>query len=619
MALGIIAAAILHTVSSELLPVTVAYLADNMLDPSRRHLIIGAMFGGLGLTTVAAFVVIWRSPDKNADGVMWLARLLAPLLVLPIAVGLLRHDLADDHTEAIMLALFVIALDRLMRTSLAAWDEHPVSAVRRALAGPLAIVSNRKAMVGLVIALAVGHAIYMSTYAIFAHQRFATYGYDLGQYDNIFTSTLHGRWLAVTTLGWPQNWGELNGHADFGTFYMLPIYALHPRATTLLAMQATVVASAAIPLYLFARNRLALHLAIIFPIAWLLYAPLHGAQLYDIHMQPFGASWAMWAIWAVDARHWKRYWLFYTLAILCREDVSIGLATFGTFMFFTQWRVRTGIASAVVATLYFLVLRFGLMHNQGFADTFKLLYPPGESGFGAVIKTLISNPAFTLKSLITWEKARYLCQILAPLVFLPLRRPLVWLLLVPGFILTLISTAYLPTVQISFQYVCNWATYSFIGAAIVLAAYPDAPDGKQRRGAAVFTLMVASILSSVQWGAYSPHPTTHGGFSDVPFQAPSEADKQRELDLQEVMHKVPEPAAVCVADRLQAHVTWHVETWTLRDGLFDCEYLLFSNLPGDLGNDRGQAAIASGQFEIVERKGGVVLAKKKAPQQPPAP
>lgn len=69
----------------------------------------------------------------------------------------------------------------------------------------------------------------MSLYAVWSHQRFGTFGYDLGQYDSIFANTLAGRPLHVPALGWDYAWGELiNGHADLGTFYMLPIYALYP-------------------------------------------------------------------------------------------------------------------------------------------------------------------------------------------------------------------------------------------------------------------------------------------------------------------------------------------------------------------------------------------------------
>ena len=38
-------------------------------------------------------------------------------------------------------------------------------------------------------------------------------------------------------------------------------------------------------------------------------------------------------------------------------------------------------------------------------------------------------------------------------------------------------------------------------------------------------------------------------------------------DLQELMKSVPQTVSLCASDRLQPHVTWHLDTWTLKDTL----------------------------------------------------
>ncbi len=614
LSLGIISAAIMHSIASELAPVDIAYFTENLLLPERRRLILVLMGVAFAVVAGTTLFAVRRDPLRSPVGAEWLARLLCPLLVLPVALTLVRHAWAEDAVMAITLALFAVALERLVRESAGAWAERPAGLGDRLFALPRAFFARPRLVLGVLIALAVGHAIFMATWAVFAHQRFATYGYDLGQYDQVFQSVLHGRPLRLPSLGWDTNWGGLNGHADFATFYMVPLYALYPRAETLLVMQACALAFSCIPIFLFARSRLPIAYAFAFGLAWLLYPPLHGAQLYDIHMQPFGMSWAMWAIAMAELRRFKTYWLFFVFAILCREDVSIGLATLGAFMWLSGWRTKTGFASAVVATAYFLVLRFGLMSNQYFADAFKLLYPPGEAGFIPVVKTIISNPGYTLRTLVSWEKIRYVCQVFAPLVFLPLRRPLHWLLFVPGFLLTLIATAYLPPIQISFQYVCNWVAYAFTAAAMTLAYLEGRPDGAARRAAGAWALLIATAIGCVQWGAYSSYGAIKGGFGEVPFKAPSAADKQRQVDLMEVMKSIPEDATLCAADRIQSHVTFHLDTWSLRDSTYNCEYLLYSTLPGDYGNVHAQEGLAQGKYEVILQKGEILLAKRKARQ-----
>lgn len=611
LALGIIAAAATHTIATELLPVRIGYFTENLLEPERRHLVLLLMIAAFAVIFTTTSWVVRRESERSPEGAEWLARLLCPLLVAPVAMTLVRHNWAEDAVMALTLAMFGFALERLARESAAAWAERPPELGSRLFAAPRAFFARPKLVLGTLIALSVGHSIFMSLWAVFAHQRFATYGYDLGQYDQVFQSVLGGRPLRLPSLGWDQNWGGLNGHADFASFYLAPIYLLYPHAQTLLVMQATLLATACLPVFWFAKNRLPLPHAFALGLAWLIYAPLHGAQLYDVHMQPFGCVWVMWAIAALDAKRFKLYWLFFVFAILCREDVSIGLCMLGAFLFLSGYRVRTGIASAAAAALYFLVLRFALMGNQYFAETFKLLYPPGEAGFIPVIKTIISNPGYTLRTLVTWEKIRYVAQVFAPLVFLPLRRPLHWVLMVPGFLLTLIATAYLPPIQISFQYVCNWAPYAFAAAAMTLAAFADDREGRVRRAAGAWAVVVATAVACLQWGAYSPHAMVHGGFVDVPFLAPSDADRQREVDLQAVMTHVPGGAALCAADRVQAHVTWHLNTWSIVDDVHaHCELLIFGDLANDLGAARSKQAIASGRFEVLAQRGDITLARR---------
>lgn len=608
LALGAIAGAVAHTLASEILPVSPSYFRENLIEPHERlQVLVTVAIAVVGAVAVS-FISWLRNRSHAWIGLEWLARVTCPLLVLPLAAPLFRRDFAETPQAAVLLGVVVVLTERLMRTALRAWGERPGARVDTTTGW---LSARPRLALGLIIGAALAQGLYMSLYAVWSHQRFGTFGYDLGQYHSIFANTLAGRPLHVPALGWDYDWGELlNGHADLGTFYMLPIFALYPRAPTLLVMQSVLIASAAVPLFLLARRHLGAGWGLVLGLAWLGYPPLHGAQLYDVHMQPFGMSWAMWAVSAVDARRFKTYWVFFTLAILCREDVSIGLCMLGTFMWLSGYRPRTGFATALAAGSYFLLLRFSIMKSSYFADAFKELYPVGEHGFGAVLKTIASNPAFYAKSVITWEKLRYALQVFAPLAFLPLRRPALYAVLVPGFLLTLTTTAYAPTISISFQYVCNWATYSFAAAVAVLTLYGVDTEGRRRRLAAGVALALGILLANQQWGAWAPNPVVRGGFLDVPLTPPTPADLQRDADLQELMKQVPPDAKLCSSDKTQPHVTWHLGNWSLRDSLHDCEYLLFTDVVGDLGNDRGMQAIASGSYTILQHVRGVTLAKR---------
>src|SRR4029453_3620867 len=92
----------------------------------------------------------------------------------------------------------------------------------------------------IVLAAAIGYAIYFSIFTLRIHGRFQTYNFDLGQYDNIFWSTLHGYPMRDAPLGLNKNWHELRNHASLSVFALLPFYALNPGAPILLVIQSSV-------------------------------------------------------------------------------------------------------------------------------------------------------------------------------------------------------------------------------------------------------------------------------------------------------------------------------------------------------------------------------------------
>lgn len=629
IAFGGAMAALTLTVATSWITSLSTVVQTNLVLAAPRRQMMGLTLAAFAGALALGALFLLRHRERGLEALDWLARLLCPLILLPLFAALTQRGFGTDAEEAALLGIFALGFERLLRVSFAAWAERPRAPVdaprpwwRRALArarrGVDWYFARPRLVLATVVALSLAHSLLVSIWAVWQHQRFATYGYDTGQYDQLFYTTLHGQWLAAPSQAHPEPWGDLAGsHADFIIFALLPVYALHPGSTTLLVMQAVLVGTAAVPLYLFARSWLPTHWSLVMAIAWLGYAPMHTGQLYGVHTQIFGAPFVVWAIFAVERRRWVLYWLFFALAISAREDVPMGMAALGVVLALSGHRLKTGVATAVLSTLYFFVIRFVVMGSAGFANLYSGIAAFGEPGFGAILQTLLSNPVFALKSLLTFDKLRFCLQLLAPLAFLPVRRVALWLLLAPPALLTIFTTNYAPTISITFQYIFNWTPYAFAAAAVALSLYGRTPEGVLRQRAAALTVLCATLLSSLLWGAWAPNGSLIGGFGEVPLARPTAADLQREKDLQALLAKVPPEASVCTADRIQPHTTQHLQNWSLKDGLYDCEYLLWSDLPGDLGADRGNPAIASGRYVLVERVGGVSLAKKAPP--PPAP
>jgi hypothetical protein len=420
--------------------------------------------------------------------------------------------------------------------------------------------------------------------------------------------------MQCNPLGITTNWGELGNHADLAVFFFLPFYALRPNAETLLILQAVVIALGAIPIYLFAARRLPSVHAAVLALAYLLYAPLHGANFYDFHYQPLAGTFVLFTIYFIDTRRWILGAFTFVIALTCREDISVGLTLLGVYLVLSGHRARAGAIIALCSAVYFAVMRFYIMPSFGpswFSDIFKDLYPvpDGPKTYGGVMQTLMTNPAYVFKTLLTADKLRYFLQIVTPIAFLPLRRTYLLPALLPGAIFTLLSTDYGPTIDIGFQYSGHFLPYVFTGSALALAAYRYDPESRVKMPASLAALAMGTLLCFLQWGMFVPRGTIHGGFHDVQLAPPNDAHRQRERDLRELFAMIPADATFSAGEEEIPHVSGHLHCYSLRDQTNGAEYLLYG--PNSAGAGVGDKALADGEYVEVARRAEVVLLKKK--------
>jgi uncharacterized membrane protein len=598
--------------------------------PERGRLVLGLAAGA------AVGVVLGLAAWLRGARVRRLAHLTAPLILLGFVPPLVTERAWSGLLVlTVVMAGFLLLAERLLRMAFAAAAEAaplPGPAAGR-MARFAAGVREGAAALGrvwgrtpwarrlpalLVVAGAVGYAVYMSVFTLRMHGRFQTYNFDLGQFDNLFFNALHGKPLRCTILGFDHNWEDLRNHADLVTFFLLPFYAIKPGAPTLLVIQSAALGLGAIPLYRFAARRLPRAYAAAIAFAYLLYPPTHGLQFFDIHFQPIAALFVLLVIDFVDQRRYVLCAIAFVIALSCREDIPVGLAILGTFLALSGRRVRAGLIMAASATIYFVVMRFFIMPSfgqWGFETTYKDLFPPGASSFAGVIQTMASNPLFTLGTLLTGEKLRYALQILLPLAFLPIRRSFLVASVVPGAMFTLLTTDYTPTIDISFQYSGHFLPYVFPAAALCLAGFGATGPGLVRRRAALATVVAGTAMCGALWGAIPPRGTVRGGFSTMSMRAPDAAQRQKHRDLVELHAMVPKQASLGMSNAEITHVS-HLIMRTLWE-TNEADYLLYGTDAGDA--HYGAKALASGQYEQVATRGRVALLKRKQTTPTPTP
>jgi uncharacterized membrane protein len=589
-----------------------AFVNRNQLDAQGRTrllLLLGAGAACGAITALAQY--FWRFRGRSAVDravrVQKTSRLLCPLMLPGLAWPLLiatEWDALPRVTAIVMVALLTEVCFRYAAGEWIAGNIAPGRRYRRLISPEMVLV-----LLG-----ACFYAAWMSYGTILQHRQFATATFDLGNYDSMFFNALHGhpfRCPAVFPKG--GDWSMLSTHSEFTMFVLLPFYAIHPDSETLLVMQAVALASGAIPVYRFASRRLPRWAALVLALAYLLYAPMHEANLYDIHFQPFAAAFTLWALDMLDARRPVLFTVFFLLAIGSREDVPIGFAVVGAYLLLVGKHTRPAILMSVVAVTYFVGLKFVVMPRFGswwFSDLYKDLYPQGENSYGGVVKTLLSNPLFVLKTLITPDKIVLFLQVVAPLVFLPLRRGLLWMSLLPALPFTLLTTGYHPTIEISFQYVLLYVPFVFLATALALASNRETVSGRASLAGSMAGIAMATLLTTRVWGAMPPGDKFRGGFRNITeFRPVSAQEKQKARDIADLVVKIPKDAALAAPDYELPHVSARLLCFSLRSGYEGADYILYQE--GGAGEDQARQALSSGEYELFDRRAGSAMAMLK--------
>jgi uncharacterized membrane protein len=563
----------------------------------RRLLVLVPFVVGVAVRLGAG--VAARSPVAEAR-LTRLAALFSPLLVAwPFPALFVKGTFANNE-------LLLVAL--IGGTALGV--EHATAKTRTALGSHLdrVRVALRRVPSALPTLLAAGLLVGMWSFAwlgsVRIHDKMLTSGFDLGIFENVFFNTLHGR----TGVGMDRSY--FAEHGELLIYLLLPLYALSPRAETLLLVQATLVVGAGLPLFLLAKYWLKSGFQALAVLATFLCLPaVHGSLFYDFHFLPLSAFFLLWGAYFYARRATAPFWVAILLAMSCREDVALGLFLVGSGLFVMGRSRATAMTLAALGAGWFVLVKFVWMRRFGveaFTEYYNALIPAGSSGFGAVLRTVLSNPLYALQRTATEDKLLLALHLFGPLAFLPLRQWRTLPLLLPGLAVVGLATNRAAVSQVHFHYAMHFVPYAMIAIVAALAA-----RARASRGPLVLAMLVASAVASVHFGAFVGK-SFRTSFHEVSFSW-ERKDTQRRKAFRELAARIPDDASVAAGEYEAPHLARRARLLAVKEGLGDARFVIYSTRSLRWGGqDEIKRALEGKTHGVVAIKGDLALLERGA-------
>lgn len=196
-----------------------------------------------------------------------------------------------------------------------------------------------------------------ATLSIIRHHHFGS-GFDLGVVDQIVWKYSQLK-APITTAHFYPFTLMFTDHLEFIYILLAPFYWIYSSAITLLVLQALVVTSSGIPIYLLAKNKkVHQYLCYALLVSYLLFYGIQQAVWADVHGLAFGAGFLAWFIYFLAVKRLRWTIIFFVITILCKEDMAL-LTGAVSFVYFLVRRETHVLLLLLVSGVYLLAVYAG--------------------------------------------------------------------------------------------------------------------------------------------------------------------------------------------------------------------------------------------------------------------
>lgn len=265
--------------------------------------------------------------------------------------------------------------------------------------------------------LALWTATYVGLGAI-RHNRFGTFGFDLGIYDQAVWLVSKFRDPFITVRGL-----DFFGH-HFNPFLILfaPFYWLGAGPRFLLIVQVLAQAGAGLGVYLLARDRLHSRWLGVAITGVLLLNPTNQWLVWEFfHPDVLAVPGLIFAYWAARQGRWGMMWLSAFVTLAMKEDAALAIMMLGILLAVWGERRRGALLAGIGLSWFVLVTRVLLPEVNGVAPFYDSFFSDFGGSPWEVIKNAVSHPTETFRYLTQDDHLTWYFKILIPFAFIPLR------------------------------------------------------------------------------------------------------------------------------------------------------------------------------------------------------
>lgn len=322
---------------------------------------------------------------------------------------------------------------------------------------------NKKLAITLCIILASLFTLFVGGITIIKFLNHRTPNFDFGIFSQMY-HYLSKTFIPFTTCERDMLLSHFAVHFSPILYLGLPFYWIFPNPSTILALQAFVVALGILPIYKLAKhfnisnNKL---LAVI--TIYVLHPTVIANNFYYFHENCFLTVLLLFTFYFAETGKSIPTYIFALLTMMVKEDAPIYVLFFGLYLIFSNKSKLKGSVLCTLSVVYFAVVtKLMSIFGQGIM-TYRyenFIFEEGGSIYSVVIN-IIKNPAYLFGQLLKIEKLEFLILMLVPMALLPfaVKKPSRIILLLPMILINLM-TEYKYQYDIGFQY--TYATVAFL-------------------------------------------------------------------------------------------------------------------------------------------------------------